>query len=194
MGLRLAPEDAETDTVRFALGLCTTAHEEDIASRLFTRAFADQLVAAIGPRVQQGIISGQVFAELSQDAVHVQGHSSFRDTSWDITAAWDGSIAISHDVGAVDYVPAASHVGVMIEAWDMALEMARSLGGHGDHYLAVRVSGKQFAYDDHGTRDPGRLPLVTRGPLIDGPDPSHRGRLVREIRRICGEPAYEDED
>jgi hypothetical protein len=194
MARRLGQDQAMTGTVRFSLGLCTTAHREDISSRLFRRSFAETLRAAVRPLLTHGgpFKPNESF-EMSQDAIVVGGTDPFHDQTCELRAAWDGSVAFVSDTPGEELASEAVLAEQIARAWELTLRLAQQLGGHGDHYLAVRLTGRQFVVSVNDQRDPGELPLITWGPMSAAAEPSQRERLQREVERIGGRFAFEPE-
>lgn len=194
MARRLAPEEAKTGTVRFSLGLCTTAHGQDIAAWLFRRTFVEALIEIVRPLITVGgRFRGQESIAISQDAVLVGGTDPFHDNAWDLRAAWDGSVGVAYDAPEEEHAHLEHLAGQITDAWALALDIAERLGGHGDHFIAVRLTGKQFVKAVKDKRDPGELPLITRGPMTEAARTDHHERLLREIQRIAGKHAVEPE-
>jgi hypothetical protein len=194
IGGRLALPDAKTGTVRFSVAVCHVAHTHaDIASRLFRASFTQELQQVLRPLVQGGPVAGRLSGAMSQDAVTAQGVDAFGEKAWDIRASWDGAVAVCFDSLADSSTHPESLAQSISSAWTTALQLAEKLGGQGDHFAAVRLSGRELVRSVQDQRDPTELPLLTRGPQLSAPSQDTTEHLAREIARIAGQRAYEPE-
>lgn len=189
---RLAAEGATTAALRFSIGLCTTAQAADVGAYLFTSSFLERLRDVVGDRVDEGPARRNVSVDVAQKSVMVRGIGSYRRDAWDLRAAWDGSIALAFETGQT-WWPAEILVDHIERAWISALQLVADLGGHGDHYVAIRLTGQEFvAQVDEDGDGPGPT-LLRRGPVAGLPSPAQREHLLRELKRASGYMALEPE-
>jgi hypothetical protein len=102
-----------------------------------------------------------------------------------VRAAWDGSVAAGQRVASDEFYPDHFAASRVADEWRFADELVAQLGGFGDVYVTVLVSG-QFRY----RKESGHI-AMRRGPILPGVGDEHVASLGREMMRAVGNIAPE---
>lgn len=173
-----------TAYIRFTVGVASTGHAPNIASRLFQHDLAVDVWNDL--LVRPGAMSGS-FAKpsnpvnWSQDAL-LWRHQSIGpvDSIAVVRAGWDGSVAAGEKVAAEDILP--DRIADRLSwYWRTADTLVTRLGGFGDMYLTAFVAGGRFP-----RRDNPPWVAMRRGPLLPGVDDEHIASVGRELMRVLG--------
>lgn len=176
--------------MRVSVGLRPVSLAGDPASHLFTVSFAkamqQALVTSIG---KEGPVTAQPGLGQSQTTMWSNISGSW-NSQWRLKAWADGSVGAifeereenGHASGLRDR---------LYDAWALADQFARRLGGGPEHYMVARITGVLHLSRSAGMR---RVPVIQRG-LIRLPerDSAEFHHVYRELQRIGGEFAWEPE-
>jgi hypothetical protein len=201
-------EPPEPPYIVVGLTVAAVGHPPDISSRLFVPSFVERLIHAVQAFPTEplffedfGTQGATAFAQ--QDAVVATTTGEARQT-WNIRAAWDGSVA-----GFLSALPGEEErqgrimADALVSACITPLaklvsELVPVLGGYGRSHLVLRILSRGFKLSN-GTlvRDiPGPNTIEPIRRWTDGEptvDDHHLESMKRELLRACSLPAWEPE-
>lgn len=174
----------QADRVRFSIGIARAAHPPDIASRLFTMPVEELIRGEIGQLASgDGILGGPpIHREWTQHtlAARTAEHDDRRPDVL-IEAHWNGAV----DAGILLPATSAGLQHLVDEriapAWAALARLLGKLDATGPAYATAKVCE-------------GALPhqvILKRGPMDDLAFEPHRDRVLRELERAAGYPAFE---
>jgi hypothetical protein len=187
--------------VQFGLGLTAVGYGRGLASRLFGRAFEDNLLTSIerldhGPSIGGPPPLQRTVTQNSRQFVS-EGTDALLGRSWIVRATWHGDIGV-YWTQAGDTARTESIVvdGPIEQAWAVAEDLLDALAAQGAHYLQLDVAGGSFPPNDGAALvTPAGLErlrtVVGRGPLAPDVDRTVLDSIVRELQRATGQMAYE---
>lgn len=168
-----------------AVAVRSLAITRDVGSRLFTRQFEAQMLEDITRLGSAGGLSVPSHTTRTQSVVMAINPSQLTDVTWIAEASWDGTATVGcADPHAGSGESAEDIVRRITRAWRTADRWAQSLGGSSEKYVSIYLRGAQF----EATQS---IVAVRRGPVQGPPSPEETSHLEREVRRCCGEQAYE---
>jgi hypothetical protein len=178
------------DPVRYAVGLCATGNQPDIAGRLFQASLVEEiwtelrdrpsmLPAGFGTPPEPGHWSQEAMTFRHRRALIVEDVTVVR-------ASWDGAVAVGHALNTAEAYADRFVEGRVAEQWEMARRILRRLQAYGDFYLCLIVTGGTFK--QHA--GPAGVTL-RRGPLRPESIGDHAESLGRELLRAVGGVAPE---
>lgn len=178
------PLDAPDDYVRFAVGVATVGVASNISGRLFRTEFAEDVWTELRDRpsgLPPGFGYGPDAVEWSQEALTWRHQTSgFVEAITLVRATWDGAAAVGQKLATEDVYPDSIADARIRPEWHLAERLARRLGGFGDLFTTVIISGGHFP------RRRDQRPIVMRR----GPLPGSHDRWVasfsREFMRAVG--------
>jgi hypothetical protein len=172
----------------FCVGLATAGRGADVVGSLFTRDFFEHLGDLI--RSQSHFTRG-LDSKQTQTTVWAAAPDA-KPLNWAALATWNGAVALAANAPTQAYWPEQAMARHLVNAWAGLLDLAQRLGGGGSHAVAVRVKSSDWpaSLDASG---PTTLSLLRRGPAAQVADTSEQARIERELRRIAGYEAYEDD-
>jgi hypothetical protein len=179
--------------VRFAVGVASTGNPPNISGRLFRASFVESvwnmLVQRPNGRIH-GFGRSPDPAFWSQEAVtwrhQIQGH---QDAISIVRASWDGAVAVGQKLAAEDVYLDHFASSSVAQDWEFAESLVQHLGGFGDVYVTVVLTGGRFPR----RRSTGHI-VMRRGPLLPGVEPDHVASLGREMLRAVGSIGNEPEE
>lgn len=187
----LSSNTDESLHVRFAVGLATTGHAQNVSSRLFREDFATAVWKELAGRPTQlppGLSGeGPDAIAWAQDALIWRRELTLLVPSITIIrTAWDGSASVGVKQATDDIIPGHLAEAAIAPEWRYTEDLVQRLGAFGDVYLTVVVAGGHFP------RRTGTGPIVMRrGPMLLGMTDHHVASLSRELMRALGNPAGE---
>lgn len=182
------PDDAKH--VRFAIAIAATGNPPNIAGRLFKTEFAKEIWTQLRDRptgLPAGFGSAPDPVVWSQDALtwrhEIRGHVDYITI---VRASWDGSVAVGEKLSMENVYPDSIAQGRIAPDWTLADRLVQQLGGFGDVYMTLVVTGGRFPR----RKDTGHI-VMRRGPLLPGVDDDLVDGLGRELLRAVGGIAEE---
>jgi hypothetical protein len=193
--------------MQLGLSIAPVGTARDIASNLFTRAVDAMLRDVVDTLPVEPLFiddfprPAPAYTIPRQDAVIATVLEDRRQQTWQLRAAWDGSVALR-----VRAIPSRDQQLLMIDEVfeggvlpmaDAVTKVARAIGGHGRAHVVLGIRARQFELMQQGhypqqIPDPSRLAPIQRwadGVMIDD---TVRASMQRELLRATGIPAYED--
>jgi hypothetical protein len=186
---------------QFGLGVAAAGYMPDLASRVFSRAFEERVVARIDALDHGPSIAGppRRRSSVTQDSRQFmsEGTESVLGRSWIVRATWHGDIGIywtmAIETQQIDALQ--SVIDAVREAWTVADDLLDALAAQGARYLQLDVAGGSFPRNEfdpyNSLKPPGTV--VRRGPLALGVSDTVLESVERELRRAGGQMAYEGE-
>ena len=176
--MQLAPNEQEPH-VGLALSLSSAGTPADITLRMATQSFADALVEAVS-RHPPAAVGYAPDLNLSQEGFLARLRGSFADDGLAIHTHRGGAVGVAWWAQEeTDSFEAAVRGDRLTWAWQIAVDLVASLGGHGPAFLALYVH----------TRPGLHLERWTTIPL----EATELEAVRRELRRGRGEAAWEPE-
>jgi hypothetical protein len=186
--------DPDKDFVRFAVGVASTGTPPNIAGRLFNHEFAVDVWERQGREGAVSVGAGTVFGGPTDHVYWSQSALTWRHQLSGLApvasisilrAAWDGSAAAGEKIATEDALPDSLAQSRIAPQWKWADELLGRIGGFGDVYVTVVVTGGSFSRENDGPV------FMRRGPLLPGVETQHVASFGRELMRAAGNPEPE---
>jgi hypothetical protein len=172
------------------VGVAATGNPPNISGRLFKTELGEEIRQKLGDR-PTGLPAG--LGAPPDPVTWSQGALTWRheipglfERITVVRAAWDGSVAAGQRLPTDEFYPDHLAASQIFDEWRFADELVAQLGGFGDVYVTVLVSGGRFPRRE----DDGYI-LMQRGPILPGVANEHVESLGRELMRAVGNIAAE---
>ncbi len=178
--------EADSQYLRFAVGVAATGNPPNISGRLFRPDLVVQVWNRLRERptgLPPGYETGPDPTATSQDALTWRHETRGLVNAVSIVrAAWDGSAAAGQRILMDDIDPERLVERRLAHEWRLADELVQRLGGFGEVYVVVRIAGGRFP-----RRRKQRIRVeMRRGPLLPGVADEHLESVARELNRAVG--------
>ncbi len=179
-------EESADRYISFSVGVAATGNPPNLAGRLFKNEFAEEIWQQLAQRptgFPQGFGGGPPDAvEWSQDALTWRHQMQAMVNSITlIRASWDGTAGGAQKLATDDVYVNELAERRLASHWRLVDELVERLGGFGDVYVSVQLSGGRFPR----RREQGRI-AMRRGPMLPGVSDEHVASLGRELMRAIG--------
>jgi hypothetical protein len=174
----------------FSVGVAATGNPPNISGRLFKTELVEEVWTRLGDR-PTGLPGG--FGTRPDPVTWSQNALTWRhevpgplNRVTVVRAAWDGSVAAGQRLSTDEFYPDHLAAAQIADEWRFADDLVEQLGGFGDVYVTVLLSGGRFPR----RKESGYI-LMQRGPILPGVANEHVESLGRELMRAVGNIAAE---
>lgn len=177
------PDDGK-DFIRFAVGVAAVGVGSNIARNLFQADFAEDVWVELRDR-PSGLPPNFAYSpdavEWSQDALTWRHQTNgWVEAITVVRATWDGAAAVGQKIASEDARPDSLAEARIGPEWQLAERLTQRLGGFGDIYTTVMISGGRFP------RRMNPIPIVMRRGPLSGSDSELVASFGREFNRAVG--------